>query len=78
MSDVEMPEGLALQERRLAALLRVLRPAPPAWREAARAIPQRSIDGLSVPEGRPLAQQDPVPDATGDIDDWTQAVDSGR
>jgi hypothetical protein len=78
MSNVEMWEDRGLQERRLAGLLRVLLPAPAAWREAARAIPQRSIDAVPVPEGRPRAPQDPVPEATGDIDDWTPAGDLGR
>ncbi len=78
MSTDEMPEDPGLQERSLAALLRVLRPVPAAWREAARAIPQGMVDAVPVPEAHARAPQDAVPDATGDFDDWTAAGDLRR
>ena len=60
-----MPEEPELDERQLAALLRVLRQAPAPWRDAARAIPQRGIDALAAREVPPSAPQDTVPEATG-------------
>ena len=60
-----MPEEPELEERQLAALLRVLRQAPPAWREAARAIPHRGIDAVAAREVPPGAPQETVSEATG-------------
>jgi len=65
MASVEMPEEPELDERQLAALLRVLRQAPAPWREAARAIPRRGIDAVPAREADPSAPQNTVPEATG-------------
>ena len=64
MPIVEMPEEPELDERQLAALLRVLRQAPAVWREAARSIPERDIDAVPAREAL-SAPQNTVPEVTG-------------
>lgn len=65
MPSVQTPEEPELDERQLAALLRILPPTPAAWRDAARSIPQRGIGALAAREAHPSATQNTVSEATG-------------